>query len=283
MWGFFPLVFQAVGRRGVAPWEILAHRSLWSAPTALLLVLGAHQLQPLKDVLRNPRVMGWLLLSATLLATNWIIFISAVNTGRLLEASLGYYIIPLISVAAGAIFFRERIETVGLLAIVLAALGVVLQAFAIGSLPFVSLLLAVSFGGYGIVRKQVAAEAQTGLFVECLFIGVPALVYIVWLEESGTGHFSGSVTTILLLIAVGPITAIPLALFAWAARRIPLSALGFLQFVAPTITFLIGVAQGEVFTPLRALSFAFIWMGGAVFSINAWWRNRARPAGQNTL
>jgi chloramphenicol-sensitive protein RarD len=138
----------------------------------------------------------------------------------------------------------------------------------------VSLILAFSFAGYGVVRKQVAAEAQTGLLVECLVLGLPSLAFIAWLQAQGQGHFTQDLPTALWLIASGPITAIPLVLFSWAARRIPLSAMGFLQFIAPTISFVIGLTQGEAFTPARAVSFAFIWCGAAVFLFGAWRRSR---------
>jgi len=198
-----------------------------------------------------------------------------VNSGRVLETSLGYYINPLVNMAAGALIFRERIGRVGQVAIGLAAAGVALQALAIGHLPLVSLALALSFGGYGIVRKRVAADAQTGLFLECLLVGVPCLAYIAWLEGTGVGHFAEPVTAAWLIVS-GPVTAVPLVLFAWAARRMPLSAMGFLQFMAPTISFFIGVAQGEAFDALRMASFAFIWGAAAVFLWGAW--KRTRPA-----
>lgn len=278
IWGFVPLAFQVIGRLGVGPWEILAHRILWSAPTALVFVLLARQAGQVASVLRQPRVLALLALSATLITINWIIFIAAVNGGRVLETSLGYYINPLVNMASGALLFRERIDRTGKIAMALAAVGVVIQAFALGHLPLVSIALALSFGGYGIVRKQVAADAQTGLFVECLILAIPSLAFILWLENQGGGHSLGDATTTAWLLASGPITAAPLALFAWAARRIPLSAMGFLQFLAPTISFFIGVSQGEAFTPLRAVSFAFIWVGASVFVWGMWRRSRITAA-----
>ncbi len=274
IWGFVPLVFQLIGRLGVGSWEILAHRIVWSAPTALIFVLLAHQWRQVLAVFRQPKVLAWLALSATLITVNWIIFIWAVNSGRVLETSLGYYINPLVNMACGALLFRERIDGIGKAAIALAVVGVSIQALALGHLPLVSLALAFSFGGYGVVRKQVAADAQTGLFIECLILGLPSLAFILWLESQGGGHSFASPTATAWLLASGPITAIPLALFAWAARRLPLSAIGFMQFIAPTISFAIGVSQGEAFTPLRALSFVFIWGGAAVFAYGAWRRSR---------
>jgi chloramphenicol-sensitive protein RarD len=274
IWGVVPLVFQAMGRLGVTPWEIVAQRVLWSVPTAALFVLLARQGPQLLAVLRNPRTMGWLAVSSALIATNWITYIWSVNNGRVLESSLGYYMNPLVNMAAGALLFRERIGRAGMVAIGLAVVGVAIQALALGQLPWVSIVLAISFGGYGIVRKQVAADAQTGFLVETLITGVPALLFAIWLAGQGQDHFGEPIPT-AWMIASGPITAVPLVLFAWAARRMPLSAMGFLQFMAPTIGFIIGVSQGEPFTPLRALSFVFIWGGAAVFIWAAWSRSRS--------
>jgi len=274
IWGFVPLAFQAIGRLGVGPWEILAHRTLWGAPTALIFVLAARQGRQVLGVFANPRLLGGLALSSALIAANWIVFIWAVNTGRVLESSLGYYITPLINMAAGVVVFRERFDRVGVAAIALAVIGVIVQAVALGRLPWVSLVLAVSFGGYGLVRKQVAADAQTGLFIECLFLAIPSLGFALWLAAHGQGHFGATPATTAWLIASGPITAVPLVLFSWAARRIPLSSMGFLQFIAPTIAFVIGVAEGEAFTALRGISFLFIWGGAAVYAFGAWRRTR---------
>lgn len=275
IWGFVPLAFQAIGRHGVGPWEILAQRIVWSVPAAAVFVLVAGQARQVAEVLRQPRVLAWLGLSSVLIAINWVVFISAVTGGRLLETSLGYYINPLVNMAAGALIFRERIDRIGFVAIGFALVGVVFQAVALGHLPWVSLILAFSFAGYGVVRKQMAADAQTGLLVECLVLGLPSLGFIGWLQMQGQGHFTQDLPTALWLIASGPITAVPLVLFSWAARRIPLSAMGFLQFMAPTISFAIGLSQGEAFTPARAISFAFIWCGAAVFLYGAWRRSRA--------
>ena len=280
IWGFVPLVFQAIGRLGVGPWEILAHRTVWGAPTALAFVLMARQGRQVLGVFSDVRVLAWLALSATLIAVNWSVFIWAVTHGRVLESSLGYYITPLINMAAGALLFRERIDRIGAAAIGLAVVGVAIQGLAIGHLPLISLALAVSFGGYGVVRKQVRADAQTGLFVECLFLAVPGLAYALWLTSHGLGHFTQSPQTTLWLLASGPITAAPLVLFSWCARRMPLSVMGFLQFIGPTIGIVIGVVEGEAFGPLRAVSFVFICGGAAVFAWGAWRRSRGlRPAG----
>ncbi|WP_374574896.1 EamA family transporter RarD [Phenylobacterium sp.] len=275
IWGFVPLVFQAMGHLGVGAWEILAHRIFWGAPTSAVFVAMARQWGQVRRVLRRPRVLGLLVLSAALIAVNWTIFIMAVNSGRVLETSLGYFINPLLNMATGALIFRERLDRTAMAAIGLAVVGVVLQTAALGHLPIISLTLAVSFLGYGLVRKQVAAEAQTGLFIECLALAPFAAGLIFWLEAGGGhGHFLTNPAAAAWMVACGPLTAAPLVLFAWSARRMPLSAIGFLQFIAPSITFFMGLAEGEAFTPLRAVSFAFIWAGAAVFALGAWRRGR---------
>jgi chloramphenicol-sensitive protein RarD len=274
IWGIVPLVFQAMGHLGIPPFEILANRTVWAVPVALVFVLMARQGREVLAAFRKPRTLAWLAFSSLLIAANWSIYIWAVNSGRVLETALGYYINPLIGMAAGALIFNEKIDRLGFVAIALAVLGVVVQAIAIGGLPIVSLALAVSFGGYGIVRKRVAASAQTGLLIECLLLAGFGLAYVIWLQAKGVGHLGVSAPATAWLLSCGPFTAVPLVLFAWAARRIPLSSLAFLQFIGPTTGFIIGVAQGEAFTPLRALSFVFIWGGAVVFAVAAWKRSR---------
>jgi len=275
IWGIVPLAFQAMGRMGISSWEILAARSVWATPVALLIVLLAKQGDEARAILKNPRTLAWLGLASLLIASNWSIYIWAVTSGRVLETSLGYYIIPLIAMAAGAVLFQERIDRIGAASMAIAAVGVALQAVAIGGLPFVSLALAVSFGAYGIVKKRVAASAQAGFLIECALIAGPGLAYWLWLHAHGQGHFLASPGAAAWLMFCGPMTAVPLVLFGWAARRIPLSALGFLQFISPSIGFVIGLVQGEPFTPLRAVSFAFIWAGASIFAWGAWRRARS--------
>lgn len=271
IWGFAPLLFQVIARQGVDPWETMAHRTVWAAPTALLFVLAARQGRQVLRVLTNPRLMAWLTLSALLIALNWSIYVAAVTSGHVLEGSFGYYITPLINMASGALLFRERIDRVGWIAISLAGVGVVFQGLALGHFPLIALALALSFGIYGIVRKQVAVDAQAGLLIECALLSVPGIAYLVWLGDRG--HFPETPGATSWLIAAGPLTALPLVLFAWTARRIPMSMLGFLQFIGPTIGFAIGIVQNEPFTGLHAASFGFIWTGVAVFVLGVWRRS----------
>jgi len=270
LWGVLPLWILALKVAGVGAVEVTAQRAVWAVVWAAALVLVARKLPELGRIVREPRTMGLLLISAALIGTNWLIYVIAVSSGRTLEASLGYYINPLMNMAAGALFFRERIDRFGYAAIALAAAGVAVQTVAVGHPPVMSLALAVTFCAYGLIRKQVTADAQTGLFVETAILALPGLIWVGMLQSSGEGHMGAGVWTTLLLLAAGPLTVAPLALFSWAARRMPLVWLGFVQFLAPTLAFGIGVWAGEPFTPLRAVAFGFIWIGVAVFAFGAW-------------
>ncbi|WP_419319132.1 EamA family transporter RarD [Caulobacter sp. ErkDOM-E] len=274
LWGFLPLYFHLLAKLGVGSWEMIAHRTLWAAPWAFLAVLLAKQAGQVAAVLRQPKTLLILACSTAAIFINWSIYVFAVNAGQVIEASLGYYINPLMNMAAGAILFRERISREGAIAIGLAVVGVAIQTAALGHLPVISLGLALSFCAYAILRKQVKADAQTGLFIECAYLAVPGLFYVLHLQSTGAGHFGSGAGVSTLLLLAGPATVVPLALFAWSARRMPLSAMGFLQFLAPTLQFGVGIALGEAVTPMRALSFGFIWAGVAVFAYGAWKRTR---------
>lgn len=276
LWGLSPLIYQPMGAAGAGALEIMGHRAVWGVLWAGLLVLWARQSGQVRAALADPRTLGWLVGSTLLIGLNWGLFVWAVNNAHTLETSLGYYLNPLLNMALGAWLFRERISRAGLVAIGLAAVGVALQALALGRLPLVSLTLAVSFAAYGVIRKRVKVDAQAGLFVECLLLAPLGLAWLVALQWQGQGVFMDSAGAAFWLAMAGPITVAPLVLFAWAARRLPLTTIGFLQFVAPTISFVIGVSQGEAFTGLRAVSFGFIWLGVAVFLWAAW--RRSRPA-----
>jgi chloramphenicol-sensitive protein RarD len=274
LWGLLPILFIWADHEGAGAFEIVAWRTIWSVPCAIALVLAAGQGAHLRGL--PPKVFAALALSAVLIAVNWSTYVWAVSSGRTLSASLGYYLNPLLNMAAGALLFKERIDRAGLVAIGLAAVGVALQGLALGEFPWVSLVLAVSFCGYGIVRKTAAVEAQTGLLVECLILVLPAAAYALWLAHTGHGVFGKTLGASAALALGGPATVVPLALFAFSARRMPLTALGFLQFISPTLQFCVGVETGEAMTPLRTVSFVFIWAGVAVFALGAWRRFRAQ-------
>jgi chloramphenicol-sensitive protein RarD len=270
LWGGAPLLFMALGRAGATSWEIVAHRAMWSAPWALLLVLLAGQGGQVKRALGQPKTLGLLALSAISIASGWSLYVWAVNHGKNLESSLGYYINPLMNMAAGAVLFRERIDRIGFAAIALAVIGVAIQTVALGHLPVISLVLATTFWIYGLIRRRVDVDGQAGLLIECLFMAGPGIVAVLWLGHAGEGIFGKSLGPSLLMTLVGPVTVFPLALFSWSARRLTFATLGFLQFLSPTVGFSIGVWVGEPLTPLRLLSFVFIWAGAATFAFGAW-------------
>jgi chloramphenicol-sensitive protein RarD len=263
-----------MGKAGASAWEIVAQRAMWSAPWAGLLVILGRQTGQARAVFGQPKVLGMLALSALMIASGWAVYVWSVNHGRNLEASLGYYITPLLNMAVGALIFRERIDKIGIAAIALAVVGVVLQTVALGHLPVIAIFLALTFWGYGLIRKHIAADAQTGLFIECLLMAGPGIAYVIWLHHAGGGIFGRSPGSSLLMMTAGPATVAPLALFAWTARRLPFSTFGFLQFIAPTIGFLVGLANGERLTTPGMISFLFIWAGAATFVFGAWRASR---------
>jgi chloramphenicol-sensitive protein RarD len=278
LWGAAPLLYMALARLGAGSWEIVAQRALWSAPWAALLVVVARQGAQVRRTLGDPRTLGLLFLSAASIASGWGLYVWAVNHGRNLEASLGYYINPLMNMAAGAVLFRERINRFGQAAIALAVIGVAIQTAALGHLPVISLVLATTFWLYGLIRRQVPVDAQAGLLVECLFMSGPGLAAAAWFSLSGVGLFGRDLGSSVLLAALGPATVVPLALFAWGARRLTFATMGFLQFISPTVGFCVGVYVGEPLTPLRLVSFVFIWAGAVMYALGAWRASRGLRA-----
>ncbi|MDC7685232.1 EamA family transporter RarD [Asticcacaulis sp. BYS171W] len=275
VWGFAPLIYLPMKHFGAEPLEIMAHRSLWAVLWSGGLVLITKQFPEVVRIFLNPKVALTLLIAALMIAINWGVFVWAVTHGHTIESALGYYLNPLINMAAGALLFKERLDNWGKAAIGLAVVGVGVQAAALGHVPYIALTLAVSFATYGIIRKQLAVSALAGLFVECVFLFIPSIVYLVWFEGQGAGHFFDAPMNAFWFALTGPVTVLPLFLFSYVARRLPLSTMGFIQFLAPTIAFFIGLFQGEPFTPLRALSFVFIWGGALVFAFGAWRRAKA--------
>jgi chloramphenicol-sensitive protein RarD len=275
LWGFMPLLFMAQAAAGFDSLEILAHRALWAVAVAGLLVLLARQGGQVLSALTNPKTLGWLVLSTALIGVNWGLYVWATTNEATLEASLGYYINPLLNMVVGLWLFREKIDRWGWVAIGLAAVGVLFQTLALGRPPWISLVLAFSFASYGVIRKRVPIDAQAGLLVECLLLVPFGLAWVLWLQHTGGGVAFDSPTNTAWALLNGPATVLPLALFAWSARRLPLSTIGFIQFLAPTLQFAVGVWAGEALTPLRVISFVFIWGGAGVFAAAALFRHRA--------
>jgi chloramphenicol-sensitive protein RarD len=269
MWGVGPIYFKAVGN--VPPLELLAHRVVWCVTlTAVLITLGRDWGQ-LRTGVRDRRTLRTLALSAALVAVNWFTFIYAVTTDRIVEASLGYFINPLVNVLLGMLFLRERLTRLQLLAVLLALAGTLNLTLSVGAPPWIALTLAVCFGFYGLLRKTVRIEAVNGLFVETAMLAPVASGYLLWLAWHGEGAFGAiDFGTDALLLFAGVITALPLVWFTRAARRLRYVTIGVLQYIAPTLQLLVGVLiYGESFTSAHWLTFGLIWAGLAVFTWDA--------------
>jgi chloramphenicol-sensitive protein RarD len=259
LWGLFPLYFHAL--QAVPPLQILAHRMLWSL-LFLLIVLAIRRQWAWLAIVRQPRVLASFVASAFLLSANWLVYIWSVNNGHVIEASLGYFITPLVNIMFGFVLLKERLRPGQWGAVGIAALGVAWLTWQTGTVPWIALALAASFGAYGLMRKTAALGALEGLTLETMVLFPLAAAYVAWLSWHGQNAFitTPSDSTRLLLIAAGPLTAIPLLLFAAGARKIPLSVLGLLQYLAPTLQFLLGVwVFHEAFSRERLVGFAVIW------------------------
>ncbi len=268
-WGLAPLYFKAVGH--VPPDEILAHRILWSCLLLGLILWRRGELREVGAVARDRRLLTTLAASTVLIAVNWFVFIWAIANGRLLQASLGYFINPLVNVVLGVVILKERLRRPQAAALALAAVGVALMGLRVGGIPAVSLVLAVSFSLYGLLRKQAPVGGVVGLAVETGLLAPVALLYLVWLGGEGRLVFSRlDARTDLLLAAAGVITALPLVWFANAARRLRLSTVGILQYLSPSLQFLLAVAAfGEPFALGELASFGLIWAGLAIYTVDA--------------
>jgi chloramphenicol-sensitive protein RarD len=271
-WGLFPLYFKAL--QSIPPDQILLHRMVWSLLFLVIVLAARRQWAWLGDVMRKPKVLAGFAASAILLSTNWFIYIWAVNNGRVVDSSLGYFINPLVNVLLGFLLLRERLRPVQWFAVSLAAAGVAWLTWQTGQLPWVALSLAGSFGLYGLLRKTAALGALEGLALETLLLFPVALVYLGMLTMEGRNAFlSAGTLQQWLLAAAGPITAIPLLMFATGARRIPLSLLGMLQYIGPTLQLLLGVwLYHEPFGGARLVGFMLIWSALAVYSLESVWQ-----------
>jgi chloramphenicol-sensitive protein RarD len=279
VWGLFPLYFHALHE--VMPLQIMLHRVVWSLLFLAVVLIVRRQWEWIKAIRTQPRQLWTFVASSLLLSSNWFCYIWAVHHGRVLDGSLGYFINPLVSVLLGQIFLKERLRSVQWLAVAFAAAGVLWLALLSGHPPWIGLTLALTFGTYGLLRKTATLGSLEGLTLETLLLFPFAIGYLAWLSTHGENAFgNASANTQWLLAAAGPITAIPLLLFAAAARRIPLASLGLLQYIAPTIQFILGVwFFNEAFTHERLIGFGAIWLGLLVYSGEGLWlayRERAR-------
>ncbi|WOJ98588.1 EamA family transporter RarD [Congregibacter brevis] len=277
LWGVFPIYFKLL--EAVSPTEILLHRIVWAVPFGALIITLRKQWSDVIGAFADLRVVAWLALSALCISGNWFVYIWGVVNERIFEASLGYYINPLMYVAVGVLFFGERLRRAQLVAVILASIGVLVLSVQGSGLPWVSLSLAGLFTAYGIIRKRVAVAAMPGLFVETALLFLLALTGLLWLVLSqGAAFAGGDLTTDALLLLSGPLTVFPLLFFAVAARRLSLITVGFMQFLAPTMQFGVAVYFGEALTTARIVCFGFIWAAVIVFSVDALATGRKQAA-----
>jgi chloramphenicol-sensitive protein RarD len=266
-WGFFPLYFKALA--GVTPLEVLANRIIWSFVMLAVLVALLGRWSELRRELRSRKLLAMLTVSTVLIAVNWLVFIHAVVTNQVLQASVGYFLNPLVSVLLGVVFLRERLRSLQIVSIALAAVGVLVLAVAAGTLPWIALMLAATFGLYGLMRKLLPVDSLVSLTVETLILAPLALIYVAWLGVAGEFADRGP-STFALLAAGGPITAVPLLFFGAAARRLRLSTMGILQYLTPTLQFSLAVvAFREPFSMAQLVSFSCIWIAVAIYTTDS--------------
>ncbi|MFK7803596.1 MAG: EamA family transporter RarD [Anaerolineae bacterium] len=278
LWGFLPIYWKLVA--DVPALETLAHRVVWSMILLIVVLVVMGKTAWIRPTVRDKRKMWLTLLASIMLSINWGLFIYAINIGEILSASLGYYINPLLSVLIGVLFFREKLRLGQWASIIVAASGVIWLTWSFGQLPWVGLVLAASFGVYGALKKMAVLGAIEGLAIETAGVFLPALAYLIYLAMNGTGQFvsAGSFTS-WALIGTGLATAIPLLLFSAAAQRIPLSMVGMMQYIAPTIQLIIGVLiYNEAFPVERLAGFAFIWAALVIFTVEGLYHKRGMQA-----
>lgn len=276
-WGLFPLYFAMLAQ--VPALEIVLHRTLWSLAVVLALLAALRRWDWLRPTLADPRRLALCLLSALLLAGNWTLYVWAVLAQRVVDASLGYFITPLVSVLLGVLVLRERLAPAQRVAVALAAAGVAWLTWQAGQLPWIGLTLAASFGLYGLMRKTAPLGALEGLAVETLLLSVPAAALLAWWIAAGHSRVVGAgAATWGWIVLSGPLTAFTLVLFAAGARRLPLATVGLMQYISPTIQLALGIwVFHEPFSAARLAGFVLIWAGLAVYSLDGW-RRASRAA-----
>ena len=277
IWGFSPVYWKALS--SVSALEIIAHRTVWAFVFIIVLTFAQKRFQDMRRVFMSPRLLAVLFVTAVLVAVNWLVYVWAVNAGYLLQASLGYYINPLVNVLLGLIFLREKLNRNQTIAVLLAAVAVGYRTFAIGQFPWVAATLGLGFGIYGLIRKVAPVASLVGLAVETAWLLPFSLGYLIYLDGHGQGALlSGAGATDALLVGTGVVTAVPLLLFNLGARRITLSTVGLMQFIAPTCMFLLAIiVYGEPFSADQMGTFVLIWAALSLYSIDALHRFRYPP------
>jgi chloramphenicol-sensitive protein RarD len=265
IWGLLPLYWKLVEEAGA--YEILAHRGIWSLLICLSLLALRKQLKSAYEMVRSSRTLSLLFLASGLLTINWGVYIWSVTVNRVVEAALGYYITPLINVTFGVLLLREKLRPAQWIAVALAAAGVVILTLGYGSLPWIALVLAISWGSYSLIKKSLNLGALETLSLETLFAFLPNLVFLFIIQGNGSAEFGSTWSISILLFGAGAATVIPLLLFNGSTTRLPLSTVGLLQYITPTIMFFIGIyINNEDISTTKVLGFAFIWLALAVLS-----------------
>ena len=265
IWGLLPLYWKLVEEAGA--YEILAHRGIWSLLICVSLLALRKQLKSAYEMVRSSRTFSLLFLASGLLTINWGVYIWSVTVNRVVEAALGYYITPLINVTFGVLLLREKLRPAQWIAVALAAAGVVILTLGYGSLPWIALVLAISWGSYSLIKKSLNLGALETLSLETLFAFLPNLVFLLIIESNGSAEFGSTWSISILLFGAGAATVIPLLLFNGSTTRLPLSTVGLLQYITPTIMFFIGIyINNEDISTTKVIGFAFIWLALAVLS-----------------
>lgn len=269
IWGLGPIYWKAIA--AVPALEISAHRVVWAFLFILILIVIGRLRTEFFSALKDLRILLTLMLTAVILAGNWLLYVWAINNNYMLQGSLGYYINPLVNVVFGVLFLRERLRPAQVLAVLLAGAGVVYLTFSYGEFPWIALALAASFGLYGLIRKVAPVGALVGLGIETMFMLVPAAAYLIYLESQGSASFlRGSVSIDLLLLGTAVLTAVPLTCFTAGARRINLTTVGLLQYMAPTLIFLLAVFYyHEPFAAAQVRTFIMIWIALIIYSTDS--------------
>lgn len=276
LWGALPLYLKMVSH--IPPLEVVAHRVVWSLPIAGLALLFSGRLGEVWGLLQQPRKMAMALLTAALITVNWLVYVYSIGSGHTVEAALGYYINPLISVVIAAVILKEQLRPAQVVAIGLAVIAVAILAWEAGGLPWISLTLATTWGFYALFRKTLPLGPNQGFFLEVLILTMPALAYIIYLETGGQGHFIAlaGLQDPWLLAFAGVATAVPLLIYANAAKLLRLSTIGILQYIAPSFVFLIAVfIFREPFGTTKLIAFCFIWAALVVYSVSMFRGRRA--------
>ena len=274
LWGIFPIYWKLI--QNIPALEIIAHRIVWAFLFVFLIIIFKKEWGDIKNSIRNRSIFLTFLATGALLFVNWLVYVWAVNSGYIVDTSLGYFINPLVNVVLGVIFLGERLRKQQWLSVGIAAIGVLYLTISYGVIPWIGLTLAFSFGTYGLLKKTAPLNSIHGFTLETGFLFIPAILYLLLLEFSGRGSFpNGSGVETLLLVLTGIATGLPLLLFGSAARLVPLSTLGFVQYLAPSMQFLIGIfIYGEVFSVNRMIGFGLIWIALIVYSFDSVKANR---------